>query len=152
MTARTDRIDALLRAEISELLAREVHDPGVGFATVTRVETTPDLRHARVWIGVIGDAAARGETLRALERAMPFVRRQLGLRLRLKRIPELHVRPDETAEHGTRVLRILHELEEGRVPEDGPQVTALPEPSAGRGAPGEAAAPEPRRRWSRGRR
>lgn len=128
MTTRTDRLDALLRVEISELLAREVQDPGVGFATVTRVETGPDLRHARVWVSVIGAAAAEDATLRALGRAMPFVRRQLGQRLRLKRIPELHVRLDRTAVRGTRVLRILQELEAGRAVDEIDEAGPLPPP------------------------
>ena len=118
MTQRTERIDELLRQEITEILSREVDDPHIGFVTVTDVETAPDLRHARVWVSVIGARAERDETLAALGRAMSFVRRELGTRLRLKRIPELHVRLDETAERGTRVLQLLYELEEGRLPED----------------------------------
>jgi ribosome-binding factor A len=116
VTERTRRIDALLREEISELLTREVHDPRIGFATVTDVETAPDLGRARVWISVIGTDAERAVALRALEHAMPFVRHRLGERLRLKRIPELMVRGDDTGERGTRVMQILRELEEGREP------------------------------------
>jgi ribosome-binding factor A len=118
MTQRTDRIDQLLRQEIGEILAREVADPRIGFVTVTDVETAPDLRHARVWVSVIGQPSERDTTLAALDRAMPFVRRELGTRLRLKRIPEFQVRLDESAERGTRVLHLLHELEEGHVPVD----------------------------------
>ena len=128
MTARTKRIDALLREEIGDLLSREVQDPGVGFSTITDVETTPDLGRALVWISVIGSEAERAETLRALERAMPFIRRRLGERLRLKRIPELSVRTDPTVERGTRVMRILRELEEGRTPEPLPEELPTPEP------------------------
>ena len=113
MTARTDQIDELLRQEIAEIVTREVADPRVGFATITDVETSPDLRHAQVWVSVIGQPKERHTTIEALGRAMPFVRRELGHRLRLKRIPELHVHLDDTAERGTRVLRLLHEIEEG---------------------------------------
>jgi ribosome-binding factor A len=118
MTQRTDRIDQLLREEIGKILAREVADPRIGFVTVTDVETAPDLRHARVWVSVIGQPSERDATVGALERAMPFVRRQLGTRLRLRRIPEFQVRLDDSAERGTRVLQLLHELEEGHVPAD----------------------------------
>jgi ribosome-binding factor A len=129
MTQRTQRIDELLRQEIGEILTREVQDPHIGFATVTQVETSPDLRHARVWVSVIGERGERDETIAALDRAMPFVRRELGHRLRLKRIPELQVRLDDSAERGTRVLQLLHELEEGRLPEDGLAVgESLPTP------------------------
>jgi ribosome-binding factor A len=157
VTQRTQRIDELLRQEIGELLEREVQDPRIGFVTVTDVETAPDLRHARVWVSIIGPRAERDETVAALNRAMVFVRRELGTRLRLKRIPELHVRLDETAERGTRVLQLLHELEEGHVPEDAPPPDeSLPRPvprlpregDAGTGdasEPTEAGPAEPRR-------
>ncbi len=121
MTQRTDRVDELLRQEIGAILTREVKDPRIGFATVTRVETAPDLRHARVWVSVIGQHGERTATIVALQRAMPFVRHELGGRLRLRRIPDLHIQLDETAERGTRVLHLLEELEAGRVPDgDGP--------------------------------
>jgi ribosome-binding factor A len=117
MSQRTDRVDELLRQEIGTLLAREVQDPRIGFATITDVETSPDLRHAKVWVSVIGQQADRDETLRALSDAMPFIRHELGKRLRIRRIPDLHVRLDDSAERGTRVLHLLHELEVGTEPE-----------------------------------
>jgi ribosome-binding factor A len=130
MSQRTDRVDQLLREEISGILAREVADPGIGFVTVTRVATSPDLAHARVWVSLIGQPSDRAATLAALRRAMPFVRRELGARVRLRRIPELHVEVDETAERGTRVLQLLHELEEGHVPEElPPPAESLPTPA-----------------------
>src|SRR5215210_1973368 len=129
MTQRTERIDELLRQEITDVLAKDVADPRIGFATVTRVETAPDLRHARVWVSVIGEKDQRDETVAALGRAMGFVRRELGTRLRLRRIPEFHVRLDDTAERGTRVLQLLHELEEGHVPDEPPATgESLPTP------------------------
>jgi ribosome-binding factor A len=129
VSQRTDRIDELLREEIGAILLRDVGDPRIGFVTITNVETTSDLRHARVWVSVIGQQAERDETIRALERAMPFVRRELGGRLRIRRIPEFHVRLDDSAERGTRVLHLLQELEAGRVPEDvAPAGESLPTP------------------------
>src|SRR5215216_5404645 len=113
MSQRTERIDELLRQEIGAILSREVSDPRVGFATITKVETTPDLRHAKVWVSVIGQQKERAATISALSRAMPFVRRELGRTLRLKRIPDLHVELDDTAERGTRVLQLLDELVAG---------------------------------------
>ena len=163
MSQRTERVDELLRQEIGAILARDVSDPRIGFATVTEVETAADLQHAKVWVSVIGQPAERHETLAALGRAMPFVRRQLGSRLRLRRIPELHVRLDDSAERGTRVLHLLHELEEGKVPDDpAPVAETLPTPVvrlpregetlevAGEAAAIEPARP-PTRRTSRGR-
>jgi ribosome-binding factor A len=139
MSQRTERVDELLRQEIGAILGRDVSDPRIGFATVTEVETTPDLRHAKVWVSVIGQRAERDETIAALGRAMPFVRRELFGRLRMKRVPELHVRLDDSAERGTRVLHLLHELEEGHVPED--DLTAaesLPTPVPRLPRPGDA--------------
>ena len=128
MTQRTQRVDELLREEISRIVAREIDDPRIGFVTITHVEVSADLRHAVVWASVIGDADARTASMRALGRAMPFVRHRLG-ELRLRRIPELHLRLDDTAERGTRLLSILHELEEGHEPELGPPSETLPTPS-----------------------
>lgn len=128
MSQRTQRVDELLRQEITAILAKEIADPAIGFATVTDVETAPDLRHARVWVSVIGPKSDREATIRALDRAMVYVRRELGTRLRLKRIPELQVRLDESAERGTRVLRLLADLEEGRTPDETASDESLPTP------------------------
>jgi ribosome-binding factor A len=127
MTERTARLDELLREEISAIIQRDVDDPRVGFVTITDVEVAPDLRHAKVWVSVIGSEDERRDTLRALNRAMPFVRQRLG-KLRLKRIPELHVKLDTTAERGTRLLRILDDLESGREPVDVDKIETLPTP------------------------
>jgi ribosome-binding factor A len=130
VSERTARLDELLREEISSVIRREVDDPRIGFVTITDVEVSPDLRHADVWVSVIGSAEEKKQTLRALSRAMPFIRQRLGV-LRLKRIPELHVKDDTTAQRGTRVLQILDELEHGGegdlpdIPETLPTPTGL---------------------------
>lgn len=155
MTQRTNRIDELLRQEIGGIIAREVADPRIGFATITKVETTPDLRHAKVWVSVIGQQKERAATISALGRAMPFVRRELGRTLRLKRIPDLHVELDDTAERGTRVLHLLDELEAGgEIDRELPLGETLPTPIARVRHEGDASdeppsavpAPVPRRR------
>jgi ribosome-binding factor A len=155
MSQRTERIDELLRQEISRSLARELADPAIGFATVTDVETSPDLSYARVWVSVIGTEAQRRDTLRALRRAMPYVRHGLGTRLRLRRIPELDVRLDDSVERGTRVLRIINELEAGRLPVEEAQpgetlptpVPRLPREGDAPGPEGEARTGPPAPRW-----
>jgi ribosome-binding factor A len=130
MTARTDRIDELLRQEIGAILAKDVQDPRIGFVTVTDVETAPDLSTARVFVSMIGQPAERELAMRALKRAMPFVRHELGSRIRLRRIPELQLRADDTMERGTRVLELLHELEAGdAVTESRPLEETLPTPT-----------------------
>jgi ribosome-binding factor A len=130
MTARTDRIDELFRQEIGAILTKEVDDPRIGFATITGVETQPDLRHAKVRVSVIGPTEQRHAAIVAMGRAMPFVRHELGKRLRMKRIPEFHLELDETLERGTRVLHLLDELEAGHLPSDeAPNDETLPTPT-----------------------
>lgn len=129
MTQRTDRVDELLRQEMTSIIARDVDDPRIGFATITDVQTAPDLRHAKVLVSVIGQPAERRATLAALGHAMPFVRHELGKRLRLKRIPEFHLELDDTVERGTRILHLLDELEAGRATGSDPSVgETLPTP------------------------
>jgi ribosome-binding factor A len=115
MSQRLDRVDELLRQEIGAILERQVADPRIGFVTVTRVETSPDLSHARVWVSVIGTPDERTASVRALEHAMPYVRRELGGRIRIRRIPALHVHHDESIARGARVLRLIDEIGAGTV-------------------------------------
>ncbi len=141
MTERTARLDHLLREEISRIVARDVEDPRIGFATVTRVETAPDLRHAKVWVSIIGQPDERRATFRALARAMPYVRHELGS-LRLRRIPELHLELDDSVERGTRVLQILDDLEAGREPSPPAPGETLPTPGVAHGEPEDQAVAE----------
>src|SRR6187551_3299165 len=111
---RPSRVGEQIREDLTELLARSVHDPGIGFITITRVAVTSDLQNARVYYTTLGDAKARKDTGRALERAKPFLRRQIGQRLQLRRIPELQFFFDETIERQDRVERILQDLQAER--------------------------------------
>ncbi len=120
MSQRTERIDELLRQEIGQALEGELADPALGFVTVTDVETSPDLAHARVWVSVIGSDEQRKASLAALRRAMPYIRHGLGAKIRLRRIPELDVRLDDSVERGTRVLHLIDELAAGRTPDELP--------------------------------
>lgn len=112
--SRPTRVGDQIRVEISDLLARAVQDPGIGFLTITQVKVTSDLQQARVYYTTMGDERARRETERALERATPFLRRQLGGRLRLRRVPELKFFFDESIERQDRIERILQEIEAER--------------------------------------
>ena len=115
---RPDRVGDQIRQVLSELLSRgTVHDPGIGFITLTRVKVSPDLQMARVYYTTLGDEPARRETAKALERATGFLRRHVGERLELRRVPELTFQFDESVMHQDRVeqiLRNLHEEEEQR--------------------------------------
>ena len=126
--SRPQRVADQLRAEITDLLAREVHDPGIGFLTVTHVKVTPDLQVARVYYTTLGDEKARRETDRALRRAVPFLRRHIGRRLHLKRVPELEFFFDEAIERGDRIEQILQELSADRRRQDEPVSVRHDEP------------------------
>jgi ribosome-binding factor A len=112
--SRPDRVADQLRGELASLLARDVHDPGIGFVTLTRVQVSPDLQIARVFYTALGDDKTRAASRKALERAAPFLRRQIGARLRLKRTPELTFIYDDSIAGQDRIEQILNELNETR--------------------------------------
>jgi ribosome-binding factor A len=116
--SRPDRVADQIRGELGLLLTREVHDPGIGFVTITRVQVSPDLQQARVFYTVLGDDKARKASARALERAIPFLRRQIGARLRLKRTPELKWLYDESIAGQDRIEQLLNEIRESPRPPD----------------------------------
>jgi len=140
MSQRTERIDELLRQEIGDIISKDIADPRVGFVTVTEVETAADLGHARVWVSIIGQPSERAEAFAALGRAMPYVRHELGKRVRLRRVPDLHLRLDDSTERGTRVLQLLSELEAGEL-EAPPPPTGETLPTPVRRLPHEGDAP-----------
>ncbi len=88
----------------------EVHDPGIGFITLTRVTVSPDLQVAHVYYTTLGDPAQRKATDKALGRATPFLRRQIGQRLQLRRVPEIDFRLDVAVEHQDRIEQVLRDL------------------------------------------
>jgi ribosome-binding factor A len=118
--SRTARVADQIRGEIATMIAREVHDPGVGFVTITRVTVTPDLQQARVYYTALGDDKARRNTERALDRATPFLRRQIGSRLRLKRTPELEFLYDESIAGQDRIEQLLNEIRVSERPAESP--------------------------------
>ena len=108
--SRSDRVADQLRAELAQLISRDMHDPGVGFVTLTRVQLSADLQVARVFYTSLGDDAARRNTARALDRALPFLRRQIASRLRLKRVPELTFAYDDSIAGQDRIEQLLNEI------------------------------------------
>jgi ribosome-binding factor A len=120
--SRPERVADRIRGELAQLLAREVHDPGVGFVTITRVQVSADIQQARVFYTSLAPAGnddqARRNTGRALERARPFLRRQLGARLGLKRVPELEFRYDESIAGQDRIEQLLKDLQGGTKTDD----------------------------------
>jgi ribosome-binding factor A len=115
--SRPERVADQIRAEVATMIARELHDPGVGFVTITRVQVSPDLQHARVFYTSLGDTTARKNTARALERAAGFMRHQIGKRLRLRRAPDVTFVFDESIGHQDRVEQLLKEIADADAPD-----------------------------------
>ncbi|MDP2931319.1 MAG: 30S ribosome-binding factor RbfA [Chloroflexota bacterium] len=111
MSHRIERVNNLIRQEISELLQRQVKDPRLGaFVIVTDVATSPDFKFAKIFISRIGTEEEKEETLRALTAAAGFFRRELAKRLDLARIPELSFHWDDSIERGDRIMQLLDQV------------------------------------------
>ena len=120
-TRRIARLNDAFREEISDLLLRQVKDPRLtGFITITRVETSADLSHARVYVSVMGSEEDRNEAMRGLEAAASFLRREIGHRVSLRRAPELRFHRDDSIEQGARVLDLLDEVAEPTTDQEKP--------------------------------
>ncbi|MEO7795913.1 MAG: 30S ribosome-binding factor RbfA [Thermoanaerobaculia bacterium] len=110
MSQRTDRVADSLRKELSMLLMREVRDPRVALATISRVQVARDLGHARIWISVLGDETVRQQTMEGIEHAKGFLRTQIGRRLKLRVTPELAFELDRGAEYLQDMTELLEKL------------------------------------------
>jgi len=108
---RHERLADQIRIEVAEMIEGELKDPRIGFATVTHVDLSPDLRHVRVLVSVMGDDGAQRETLAGLASAAGFVRREIVQRLRLRRAPELLFALDHDAQQAERVETLLKDLQ-----------------------------------------
>jgi len=108
---RVERVAEAIRSEVADILAREIKDPRLGFATVTDVEVSDDLRHVKVFVSVMGDKAQVDETMAALESATGFVRSEIGRRIRLRHTPEIIFRYDTSIKRGARVFELLKEIQ-----------------------------------------
>jgi ribosome-binding factor A len=103
------RVNEVLREVIGAAISADLSDPRIGFVTVTSVETSPDLRTAKVYVSVLGDEEAREETLAALHASHGVIQSRIAAETRLKRTPTLSFRYDETVEQGIRISRLLEE-------------------------------------------
>jgi ribosome-binding factor A len=106
---RMRRVDEALRAVLSDAIATDLKDPRVGFVTVTGVKTSPDLRHARVYVSVLGDDATREASLEGLRSAHGFLQGTLASQLKLKHTPTLTFEYDESVDRGMRISRLLED-------------------------------------------
>ena len=117
MSRRLDQLSEEVREEVARIIGRELSDPRIGFVTVTRVDLAPDLKHARVYVGVLGDKAQHEKTLLGLKQASGFVRQKLGQRLRLRHIPMIEFQYDKGLDATDRVARLLEEISQDSDPE-----------------------------------
>jgi len=101
------RVDEAVREVLSDAITTQLKDPRVGFVTVTAVETAPDLRHARVYVSVLGNASVRKRSLQGLDSAHGVLQRVVARELRLKHTPTLEFVYDDTAERGFRIAELI---------------------------------------------
>ncbi|HEX2415709.1 MAG TPA: 30S ribosome-binding factor RbfA [Thermoleophilaceae bacterium] len=111
MAERMRRVNEAVREVVSARIAEGLRDPRIGFVTVTAVETSPDLRHARVWVSVLGDEHEREETLAGLGSAHGVLQAAVGSELRMKRTPTLEFVFDESVDRGMRITELLEDGE-----------------------------------------
>lgn len=116
---RTARVADLVKQEVSQIIQHEMKDPRIGFVTVTSVEVSIDLRHARVYFSVLGSEADRKASLEGLERAKGYVRTQLGRRIKLRHVPELLFRYDESFDYAQRISNVMRSIEHTEEDPDG---------------------------------
>ncbi len=110
-THRQEKLGELIAAEISELIRTRLKDPRVGFASITHVEVSGDLRHAKVFVSVMGSAEEQVETMKGLKHATSFLRHELASRLVLRFMPELTFKLDTSIAEGARILDLIQQIE-----------------------------------------
>ncbi|MGI6097988.1 MAG: 30S ribosome-binding factor RbfA [Dethiobacteria bacterium] len=112
---RATRIASELKKEMSDILQNELKDPRVkGIPSITGVEVSRDLRHAKFFISVFGSKDDKEQTFKALEKAKGFIRTEIGQRIRLRHTPEIHFEEDHSLEYGARISEVLRKLEKGQ--------------------------------------
>ena len=104
---RMRRVDEAVRAVLSDAIAKDLQDPRIGFVTVTAVKTSPDLRHARVYVSVLGDQQARSDTLDGLRSARGFLQGRVAAELSLKNTPTITFEYDESIDRGMRISQLI---------------------------------------------
>ncbi|MFZ5352032.1 MAG: 30S ribosome-binding factor RbfA [Bacillota bacterium] len=108
---RLNRINEEMKKELSDIIRNELKDPRVSaMASVVAVEVTPDLRFAKVYISVLGTEQEKTDTMKGLMSAAGYVRREVGDRMQLRHIPEMHFELDKSIEHGASIIKLLKEL------------------------------------------
>jgi len=110
MSTRQDKVGELLKEEVSIILQREFKDPRLGFVTVTDAEVTADLRHAKVFVSVMGTPDDRRKSMKILKNAEAFVRQAFGKHVSMKTIPQISFVLDESADKSLRIMELLEQV------------------------------------------
>ncbi len=111
MSRRTDRLNEIFKRELSRLLEREVNDPRLSsIISVTRVEISPDLRHAKIFVSILGNESSKTKVIEGFTTAANFLRRKLASCIRLRSIPQLSFYYDDSIEQGAKVLKVLDQV------------------------------------------
>ncbi len=108
---RAARVADQMRDELAQLI-RELKDPRIGFVSIVKVEVSGDLRHAKVYVSVMGSEQQKKQTMKGLQSATGYLRSELGRLIRLRYTPELHFELDESIEHGTRIAQLLTQVQQ----------------------------------------
>ena len=107
---RKDRVGDQIKKEVSQIIQRELKDPGIGFVTITGVELSPDLKNARIFYSVLGDEQKRQSSDQALQRAVFFIQHEIGRKMRLKYTPKIKFVYDHSLEKGARIEKALEKI------------------------------------------
>lgn len=110
MKVRNERIALQIQRETSDVIHQHVKDPGIGFVTVTGVEVSNDVAHAKIFVSIMGSEEQKQASMLALERAKGFIRSEIGGRIRLRITPELHFKLDESMDYSAKIGRVLSEI------------------------------------------
>ncbi len=110
VSMRASRVAEQMKKEIASIIEHQVKDPRIGFVTITKVEVTNDLRHAKVFVSSLGTEEERKKSMEGLEKAKGFIRSEVAKRINLRYAPEILLRVDDSIEHGVKISRILSEI------------------------------------------
>jgi len=107
---RVDKVQELIKQEVSNMILRELKDPRIGFATVTQVAVSGDLRHAKIFVSLMGSEEQKLQTWEGLNSSLGFIRSELGKRIRLRYTPEINLQWDTSLDHSVKIQKLLDEV------------------------------------------
>lgn len=107
---RVSRVGEQIKKELSQIIQQEIKDPRIGFVTVTAVEMSGDLQQAKVYVSILGSQTDKDESIAALDKAKGFIRSEVGRRVQLRHVPEIHFSVDQSLDHSEQITRLLHDV------------------------------------------